>query len=379
MGNGTGPAYDVFLSHSSKDKTWADMACAVLEREGCRCWVAPRDIIPGEEWAESIIRGIGASRIMVLIFSGHANASQQVRREVDGAISRGMPILPVRIEDVSPRGSMAFALNGRHWLDAYNPPLGRRLEELARSVQTHLGRQVAPVDDLRPPPPSRPRPRPIWAGVIAASLFVLVAMGTVLLATRGGGGVNRWKPKPPPPPRIPGDGPARRALWIEGDNWTVEGDQLVKEDLGRGGVGFGDVGWTDYDLTFEVCKSAGPDGMEAQFRQSEGKSYNLWLGGGFNKTYGVGRTSQRRRVSVLDRINGTFGLDQWHNVKISLREKEICVWLNGLEILRCTDDYSARGSVALVGLDSAGRFRNIKVAAPDGTVLWEGPPDLPGK
>ena len=41
--------HDVFLSYSSQDKTWADAACAVLERQRIRCWIAPRDITPGDE------------------------------------------------------------------------------------------------------------------------------------------------------------------------------------------------------------------------------------------------------------------------------------------------------------------------------------------
>ena len=94
--------HDVFLSYSSKDKTWADAACAVLERHRVRCWIAPRDITPGDEWGAAIIKGINGSRMMVLIFSGHANASGQVHREVERAISRGMTVLPVRVEDVRP-------------------------------------------------------------------------------------------------------------------------------------------------------------------------------------------------------------------------------------------------------------------------------------
>jgi hypothetical protein len=52
-------AHDVFISHSSKDKLAADAACAVLEGEGIRCWIAPRDITPGAEWSASIIDAIG--------------------------------------------------------------------------------------------------------------------------------------------------------------------------------------------------------------------------------------------------------------------------------------------------------------------------------
>src|SRR5438874_12753634 len=70
----------VFVSHSAKDKTAAAAICSTLEHQGVRCWIAPRDIVPGKEWGEAIIDGISGCRIMVLIFSGHSNQSPQVRR-----------------------------------------------------------------------------------------------------------------------------------------------------------------------------------------------------------------------------------------------------------------------------------------------------------
>jgi hypothetical protein len=40
-------AHDVFLSYSKKDKLAADAACNVLELNGVRVWMVPRDILPG--------------------------------------------------------------------------------------------------------------------------------------------------------------------------------------------------------------------------------------------------------------------------------------------------------------------------------------------
>ena len=62
-------AHDVFLSHSEKDKAVADAVVARLEAESVSCWVAPRDVVPGADWGESIINAIESSRIMILIFS----------------------------------------------------------------------------------------------------------------------------------------------------------------------------------------------------------------------------------------------------------------------------------------------------------------------
>jgi TIR domain len=55
-------AHDVFISYSSRDKPTADAACAALEQRSIRFWIAPRDIVPGAEWGESIIDAISGAR-----------------------------------------------------------------------------------------------------------------------------------------------------------------------------------------------------------------------------------------------------------------------------------------------------------------------------
>ena len=129
---------DVFISHSSTDATAAKAACAALEAAKIRCWIAPRDIAPGARWAAAIVRAITQARAMVLIFSGSANTSAQVQREVDQAFSNGKPVIPLRIEDVKPGDDLAFYLNTVHWLDALTPPLERNLEKLVVTVQALL-------------------------------------------------------------------------------------------------------------------------------------------------------------------------------------------------------------------------------------------------
>ncbi len=86
-------AYDVFVSYSSKDKTTCDALCATFENKGIRCWIAPRDILPGANWGEAIIRGIEQCQVMVLVFSAHSNESPQVKREVERAVSKGIPVI----------------------------------------------------------------------------------------------------------------------------------------------------------------------------------------------------------------------------------------------------------------------------------------------
>lgn len=132
-------SYDVFLSHSHVDKHYADAICHCLERAGVRCWVAPRDIRPSEDWAEAIINGMDQCRILLLIFSSHSNNSPQVRREVERSVNKGLTILPFRIEAVPPSKSLEYFISTQHWLDAFGRDLDASLAELLQCVTAVLG------------------------------------------------------------------------------------------------------------------------------------------------------------------------------------------------------------------------------------------------
>ena len=130
--------FDAFISYSSKDKTAAVAACAVLEGAGVRCWIAPRDIRPGGEYGAAIIDAIDQCRVMILIFSSSANDSRQIHREIERAVTKGVPIVPVRIEEVVPTKSMEYFLGAIHWLDALTPPVEEHLQRLAETVKAIL-------------------------------------------------------------------------------------------------------------------------------------------------------------------------------------------------------------------------------------------------
>jgi hypothetical protein len=145
--------YDVFISYASDDKATAEAVCAALENAGIRCWYAPRDITPGQDWGEAIMKAIGAGRLMVVVFSSHSNTSDHVKREVSGATSKGITIIPFRIENVPPTGSMEFYLGTHHWLDAYDSPLEKHNKRLLDTVNSILkGAPTPPVEYTHAPP-----------------------------------------------------------------------------------------------------------------------------------------------------------------------------------------------------------------------------------
>jgi Leucine-rich repeat (LRR) protein len=132
-------AHHVFISYSSKDKTMADAVCHYLEQERIKCWIAPRDVRLGTNFAEEIVDAIPASKVMVIIFSVNSNASKQVMRELELAIKNDLIVIPVRIEDIIPTGGMAYYLSTMQWIDIIDKKTDYGLTKLTERIENVLG------------------------------------------------------------------------------------------------------------------------------------------------------------------------------------------------------------------------------------------------
>ena len=210
-------AHDVFISYSAQDKSIADAACATLETRKVRCWIAPRDVLPGVPYGEALSEALQASRVLVLVFSSNSNKSQHVMREVESAASSAIPIVPLRVEDVELSKSLNYFLKSIHWLDALTPPLERHLRKLADTVQTLLERAGRPAADPAASPRiaaselrRSPFRRNAVVGLIAAVLLIGLAIGGLAWALPRDGRPEKGqtpdfveKPaEPQPPPQV---------------------------------------------------------------------------------------------------------------------------------------------------------------------------------
>jgi hypothetical protein len=191
-------SHDVFISHSSQDRAVGEAACAALERAGHKCWIAPRDIMPGEDYGEAIVDGIRASRIFLLIVSANSVASPQVRRETERAANAGAPIIPFRIEDVLPSKSLEFFISSAHWLDAISRPLEPHYDYLVKVV----GRLLAESEGKTVPPlPMRAAAAPAAAPVPARGIQVKPAIAIAAIAAVAlVAGVGLWRRDAPAEP-----------------------------------------------------------------------------------------------------------------------------------------------------------------------------------
>src|SRR5580700_5602744 len=101
------------------------------------------------------MQGLDACRVLILVFSEHANDSDHVQREVAKAFSSGLAVIPFRIKDVLPDQSLSYFLDTVQWLDASAPPLQKHLDTLSERVKNLL------VDETTRKPPKRLGPEKI--------------------------------------------------------------------------------------------------------------------------------------------------------------------------------------------------------------------------
>ena len=98
--------------------------CQLLEARGLRCWIAPRDVDAGA-YGASIIRAVRGTTAVIFVASRHSAASGHVGRELETAVSAGIPIVPVRIDKAAFPEELEYA-NCVLLQDAHHRELVRR-------------------------------------------------------------------------------------------------------------------------------------------------------------------------------------------------------------------------------------------------------------
>lgn len=126
--------YDLFISYANENRDIADYLVERIEKRGYKCFIAPRNIRTGMEYSSEIIKGITNSTAVLLVFSSLADKSHYVLREINSAVSRNKPIIPLRIEDILPSEAMEFYLGPCQWLDAFPSVLETHLERIENAI-----------------------------------------------------------------------------------------------------------------------------------------------------------------------------------------------------------------------------------------------------
>ena len=132
--NQTAADRDVFVSYASQDAAVANSIVENLESHGLTCWIAPRDVKPGAQYADAIVRAINEARTVVLVMSGSAVGSPHVGKEIERGSSKRKSIITFRIDAAPLNHALEYFLSESQWIDVPKLGMSAALTKLAEAV-----------------------------------------------------------------------------------------------------------------------------------------------------------------------------------------------------------------------------------------------------
>ena len=125
--------FDVFLSHSSKDKAVVRTIAERLRADGLRVWFDDWELRPGDSIPAKIEQGLERSRILVLCMSANAFGSDWATLESQtfrfrDPLNLERRFIPLRLDDAPIRGSLAQFLYVDWYLPESEPAYAKLLE-----------------------------------------------------------------------------------------------------------------------------------------------------------------------------------------------------------------------------------------------------------
>ena len=123
-------AGEIFISYRRADEAWARLLHDRLRAEGVEAWYDAQ-VGPGQDWRIATAKALEASQIFVLLFSANAAQSSDIAKELAAATLEKKLIIPVRLENIAPKGAFLYELASRNWVNAYD----RYRDEAGRTGQ----------------------------------------------------------------------------------------------------------------------------------------------------------------------------------------------------------------------------------------------------
>src|SRR5882762_2710893 len=114
----------VFISYASQDAAVGAALVEVLERHGVACWIAPRDVKAGAQYADAIVRAISIAKTFVLVLSESAIASSHVSKEIERASSKKRPIIALRMDAAPLTPALEYFLSESQWVEVRSGAMG---------------------------------------------------------------------------------------------------------------------------------------------------------------------------------------------------------------------------------------------------------------
>lgn len=124
----------VFISYSQKDKEIAYEVCHELEKKDIYCWIAPRNIDVGENWANQIVTAIEKEENYIVILSENSMRSNEVLKELTLASEMKKNIFALCVDGCEPTRGYKYHLSIAQRLDIKFGTAAQVVEKLEEKI-----------------------------------------------------------------------------------------------------------------------------------------------------------------------------------------------------------------------------------------------------
>lgn len=335
----------IFISHSSTDALIASKLCDLIEENGSQCFLAPRNIRSGFEYAAEIINGIDNSDAMLLLLSKNANTSPHILREIERAVSKSIPIIVYKLEEVELSKSMEYFLMTHQWLNAdfgTHEQLLSCIEDIKNNKSRAFGQVIVTNK------PSKEKKKSKLPIILAGIAIVAAAVLATLLITAPKSNTGATGNKNEITSSDSNNSNSSNNNSANNNNSSQDSNNTSTVDIKLGDtVVFGK--YNDADITWQVIKLS-DDGTEAVLISKDiltFKAFDAANTGNFARKDNTYYSSRDEIIQTDKQLQAdVFGNSSWKN-------SDLRAWLNST---KSTVEYEGLGPINSALSDSGNAY-----------------------
>lgn len=160
-----------------------------------------------------------------------------------------------------------------------------------------------------------------------------------------------------------------------GDYLTKDGE-FIQTKTGNSKILFGSPDWKDFDLSLEMMTLSGRESGHIIFRGPDSHNFYILYLKDVDGKAAIFKSIQERKTQIAPPVELNAVNNRWYRVEIRARGPYIWISVDGQPVFAFQDSIFSKGLLGLATFGSSAKWRNLTLRHPDGTLLWEGFPEL---
>ena len=128
----------VYISYDKNDIDSANEVLAYIEGRGVSCFIAPRDINPGERIAKQIVEAVRDSSVAIVICSPSTVGSESLLNEVDVIVEAKKPVIPIFLKSFELSPDLKYYLGRKQRIIAPDGDISGVLDKIGIALSEYV-------------------------------------------------------------------------------------------------------------------------------------------------------------------------------------------------------------------------------------------------